>query len=365
MDKKRKKILFIIPNLGGGGSERVLVTLLANIDRVKFEPILLVVKKEGRYKDDIPKDIEVIDLNASQLRYAIFKIVKSIKSIKPDIVYSTLGHLNLVIAMIRPFFSKQIAFVARESNTVSSHNQQERYPKLFDWLFRKVYNNLDLIINQSKYMKNDLIKNYYIDENKIKVIYNPVDFKKIEESIDADNKILFDKDKINLLCVGKLAYEKGYDILIEAVAKLDDNFFITILGEGGEEESLKKLAKERGVSQKINFIGFVQNPYSYMSQADMLLLPSRYEGLPNVILEAQACGKPAITFDAPGGMREIIEDGFNGFLVTPFNTDEFAQKIQKASNHDFNSIDIKEDCRKKYSVKKIIREYEDILEKVN
>ncbi len=364
MSKKRKKILFIIPNLGGGGSERVLVTLLVNIDREKFEPILLVVNREGRYKDDIPKDIEVIDLNASQLRYAIFNIVKSIKSIKPDIVYSTLGHLNLVIAMIRPFFSKQIAFVARESNTVSSHNQQERYPKLFDWLFRKVYNNLDLIINQSWYMKNDLIENYNIDEKKIKVIYNPVDFKKIEESISVDNKILFDKNKINLLCVGKLAYEKGYDILIDAVAKLDDKFFITILGEGREEESLKKLAKERGVSQKINFVGFVQNPYAYMNQTDLLLLPSRYEGLPNVILEAQACGKPTVTFDAPGGMSEIIEDDFNGFLVIAFDSDEFAQKIKKANNHNFNSSKIKENCRKKYSVKKIIREYEDILEEV-
>ena len=364
MDKKRKKILFIVPSLFGGGSERVLLTLLTHIDREKFEPVLVVVNTQGvlgKFKKNIPADIKFIDLKAAQLRYAVFKIIKVIKLSKPDMVFSMLGHLNLLFAMLRPFLSKNITFIARESNTVSSHNQDERYPKLFDWLFSKFYNNLDLIINQSEYMKNDLVQNYNTDEKKIKVINNPVDIEKIEKLSSESTGNLFDERKINLLCVGKLEHAKGYDLLIKALTKLDDRFFITILGEGSQESALKEQAFKNGVLDKIAFIGFADNPYAYMKQADLLILSSRYEGLPNVVLEANACGTPVVAFNAPGVNCEVIKNGFNGFLVEDFDTDKMAQKIAGASKFKFNYEEIKQECKRKYAVLKIVKKYEDLF----
>jgi len=168
--------------MNGGGSERVILTLLTHLDREQYEPTLIMMKKEGRYLSLIPKDIEVVDLKATQARYAIFKIIKVIREKKPDIVFTTLAYLNLIIALIRPFFSRDITFIARESNTVSVRNKREKYPRLFDWLYKKIYRNFDLIVTQAKYMRDDLVQNYGIDASKMVIIYNPIDSKNIEDN---------------------------------------------------------------------------------------------------------------------------------------------------------------------------------------
>jgi len=101
-----KKILFILPNMEGGGSEKVMATILRHLDRKKFKPLLLLLEKKGPFLKKLPEDLEIIDLNSRRARYALWGIVKTVAKQKPDIVFSTLGHLNLLISIIRPFFGK-------------------------------------------------------------------------------------------------------------------------------------------------------------------------------------------------------------------------------------------------------------------
>ncbi len=361
MSYRRKKILFLLPSLYGGGSERVLLTIIKYLDRDKFEPILVLLDSIDDIPNSILENSKIINLNSSKLRYASFKIFRTIKIEKPDIVFSTLGHVNLFIALTRVLFSKKTLFVARESNTISSMNKTEKYPKLFDWLFKKVYNNLDLIINQSLYMRNDLVKNYNIKEDKIRVIKNPIDIRNIDNLLKDSNKNLFDNTKINLLSVGRLEYQKGYEFLIEALTKLDDRFYLTIIGDGSYENILKELIIKNSLQNRVNLLGFKSNPYIYMKSADILVLSSRFEGLPNVVLEANYCQTPAVVFNSPGGSSEIIIDGFNGFLAKAFDVDDLALKIEMASQHSFDKDDIKNRTKKRYSVEKIVKEYEDTI----
>jgi len=357
----RKKIMFVMPSLTGGGAERVMLTLINHIDKSKFIPIFVLTNKEGRFLKvlkTLPKDVEIIDLDTKQARYAIFKIAKVIKEIKPDIVFSTLGHLNLLMAMIRPFFSREIKFISRESNTVSVENKQEKYPKLFDWLFKNVYNNFDLIITQSKYMRDDLIENFGTKKEKIAVIYNPVDIDNVQNKAQESVKNLYDNSKINLVAAGRLAPQKGFDILVESMKYLDDKYHVTILGEGDDKEELEALIKTHKVEDKVTLAGFQHNPYVYMDKADFFVLSSRYEGLPNVILESNVCGTPSVAFTSPGGTAEIIKDGETGVLVREFDAKSFADGVKKAVEIEFDSKKIENFCKTNFNVEKIVKEYE-------
>jgi serine acetyltransferase len=268
--KKKIKLLFILPLLNGGGAERVIINLLNHLDRDKFTIILVLLEKKGRYLNDIPSDIETIDLKVSKVRYSIFKIIKVIKRIKPDIVFSTLGYLNLFISLFRFLFSKQIIFIGRESTIVSIANKKDRYPTLFDFLYKNFYQNFDLIISQSEYMKFDLINNYNISPKMIKVVNNPVDTIKIKKmSNEADNSI-YPNNKINLLAVGRLKNKtKGFDNLINIVNGLDNSYHLTILGEGEDREILEKQIDRLKLNSKVTLVGFKENPYRYMKYADL------------------------------------------------------------------------------------------------
>jgi glycosyltransferase involved in cell wall biosynthesis len=356
----KRKVLFVVPSLLGGGAERVVLTLIKHLDRDKFIPILVVLKKEGRFIKEVPSDVEFIDLNVSRARYAIFNIIKTIRKLKPDVVFSTLGHLNLLMALIRPFFSKKIRFISRESNTVSSENKQERYPKLFDLLYKYIYNNFDSIITQSKYMRDDLVNNYATNQDKISVIYNPVDIQHVTKLANEKDEFKFLKNRINLLAVGRLTYQKGFDMLIESMSYLDDKFYLTILGEGDYEE-YKNLMDKYDVADKVLLAGFCNNPYKYMKSCDLFILSSRYEGLPNVVLEANACGSACVAVDNPGGTAEIIEDRKTGILVSKFDPKLLALSIKEAISINFDKEYIKQHCEKNHSVVKIVKEYEELL----
>lgn len=357
---KKTKILFIVPSMRGGGAERVISTLLQHIDKDKFDLNLALITKEGKFLDDIPNHVNLIDLDTKRVRKSIFKIIKTINSLKPDIVFSTLGHLNLLISIIRPFLSNKIVFIGRESNTVSVINKQSKYPKLFDFLYNNFYNNFDHIVAQAEYMKKDLVENYQIKSEKISVINNPIDFENIKKLSNISSKELFDKSKINLLAVGRLSHQKGFDTLLEIMKELDEKYFLSILGQGPDEEKLKSTIKEFSLESKVQLLGFQDNPYIYMKQADIFVLSSRFEGFPNVVLEANTCGTTVIAFDCPGGTNEIIINGENGYLVKCQDKNDFIDKLKNISLQKEINLNL----LNKYEVSEIINQYTNLFQKM-
>jgi len=230
-------------------------------------------------------------------------------------------------------------------------------------LYRILYRRFDLIVCQSEYMLNDLNSTFNISRQKCTVIQNPVDVQKIQQmSFEKIDNWPFNQNRTHLLAIGRLEYQKGYDILIEAFAKLDEHFDLTIIGEGSLRSNLEEQAKSSGVNSRIIFLGFQSNPYKFMQWADYFVLSSRFEGLPNVLLESFACGTPVVAFDSPGGTSEILRNGFNGLLVTELTASALADSIERVQSISFSKREISNWVSDSFGVERIAQKYIDILQ---
>jgi len=350
--------MFIARSMRGGGAERFVATLLRHIDRTRFTLSLALVENKGSFLVDLPEDIEVIDLKAGRVRHALPKIVGLVREKAPDLIFSCIGYLTIAVILVRPLMPSGVKIIGRETNIPSINILQSPFPRLLRFLYRWLYPKIDALVCQSEDMKDDLTKFFSFPLDKTLVINNPVDFKEILKRAESGERV-FHQGMFNVLAAGKLKYQKGFDLLMHSMALIRmSNWHLTILGEGAEEDSLKLLAKELNLSSKINFAGFVSNPYPYMAQADLFVLSSRFEGFPNVVLETMACGTPVVAFDCPGGINEIIEDGVNGLRVEPGNITAFADAVERSLTARWDEDLIKKSVETKFGVEKIIAEYE-------
>ena len=339
MTGRRLRLLFVIPSLQGGGAERVASSLLRHIDRNRFELTLAVLDAtDAAYMDDVPEDVEVIVLHCPRVRRAMVKLVRLIWNRKPDVVFSTLGHLNLAIAVLRPLLPNRTRYVARETSIVSLLPTVFSMPPWWNWAYRRFIGCLDVVVCQSVCMRDDLIDNFGLSPAKALVINNPVDAGRIRllaaEPISTGISGLerVGSDTIELVAAGNLNRVKGFDLLIEAIALCKNpRLRLTVLGTGPLKEELSRLAVERNVAGQVRFVGFQKNPLPYLAQADAFVLSSRFEGLPNVVLEALACGTPVIATPAPGGVREVLERVDGCALAAGVTAEALADAIRQFS----------------------------------
>jgi glycosyltransferase involved in cell wall biosynthesis len=196
-------------------------------------------------------------------------------------------------------------------------------------LYKFLFNFADFIVVPSIDIKEDLEKKLNIIKKKIKIIYNPIDLKKIMKLKEEEIKELRIKRKPFLLTVGRLTKAKGYPYLLRAYSRIykEIDEKLLILGIGQDEEKLKSLVNELGIQEHVLFLGFQKNPYKFMNRASIFVLSSLWEGFPNVILEAMACGVPVISTDCPSGPREIITNDKNGILVPPADEKALAEAM--------------------------------------
>ena len=337
MTSSRRCVLFLIPTLTGGGAERVIITLLRHLDRTKFRLVLIVVDmRDAVYREDVPEDVEFFDLKYSRVRYATLRIMRLIWQTQPDVVFSTLGHLNLALAMLRPLLPNRARYIGREACIVSENLKGYTQPRLWEWAYRRLYPRFDVMVCQSLYMRDDLIDHFGFPPRKIVVIHNPLDVERIRRLASEPNPARNERaapscdTAPHLVAAGRLSHEKGFDLLIEALALCDARRpRLTLLGEGPLRAALERLARHRGVADRVRFVGFQKNPYPFFVQADAFVLSSRYEGFPNVVLEALACGTPVIATPAPGGVAEIAELAGGVLLASAVDAESLSVAIER------------------------------------
>lgn len=304
----RTRPLFLLPSLAGGGAERVVATLLRELDRDRFAPMLAIVDgRDGTWRTELPDDVPVQDLACRRVRDALPRVVSLIRRERPDVVFSTLSHLNLALALVRPLLPASTRCIARESIVLGELVDRMRRPALWRAAYRALYPRFDAIVCQSEDMRRDLVEHFRVPPATATTIHNPVDVERIRRLAGASGAaVRRDPDRIELIAAGRLVAQKGFDVLIDAIGLADDaRMHLTLLGEGPLRGELEARAAALGLAPRVRFAGFDPNPWPAYARADAFVLSSRYEGFPNAVLEALACGTPVIAVPAPGGLDEI------------------------------------------------------------
>jgi glycosyltransferase involved in cell wall biosynthesis len=354
-------VIFVIPSLRGGGAERVISILIRYLDRSRFQLTLIVVDMQGAVFDkDIPQDVRLIDLNLRRVRYSLPKIIALIRKLKPDILFSTMWYLNMGLAICHFLLPRNTCHIARETSIVSQRILHSRFPIIWQLMYRMFYKKIPNIICQSWAMKEDLVSNYNIGEHKTTVIHNPVDvdrirfLRKCTTPLDVDPWFA---NKTILVAAGRLSKAKGFDILLDAFSKIDNaNVCLVIMGIGELKTQLERQTIKLGLMPKVRYIGFQENPYPWLAGASAFVLSSRYEGFPNVVVEALACGTPIIATPAPGGTLEIL-NGVEGCMVADeVSANALAHAITKWLSAP--RVPIPSDAIEKYKIENIIDLYD-------
>jgi glycosyltransferase involved in cell wall biosynthesis len=314
----RKKVLFLIPSLVGGGAERVFTILLRHLDRQRFDPQLVVLDANGLQSADIPSDIVVHDLGAKRVRYGLPRLIRLIWTARPDTIVSTLGHLNIAISMFRRLLPSDVKVILREAILVSSlFPKESKNSRFWTWLYRHSYKRADAVVCLSDSMVEDMVANFGLAREKLVRIYNPVDVEKVRNDA-AQQPNPYQGSGPFLVAAGRLTYQKGFDILLQAmpaVLAALPSAHLVILGEGELRQPLEAQARSLNLSDAVCFPGFQKNPWTYVKHANAFVLPSRFEGMPNAMMEALALGTPVIAANCPGAVAEIAAMTSNILMV--------------------------------------------------
>lgn len=351
--KKKIKVIFAIPTLSAGGAERVMSYVAQNLNKDEFETILLVIGKEKNASYSV-EGIEIVFLGKEKIRDGFFATVNLLRIQKPDLVISALVHLNTMMAAISILFPT-IKFVGRETYVRSATTLKKK--KLFINTSKIQKYLLDAMICQSQDMRDDMIQNFNIPEEKLTTIHNPVSDKfKLKQVSEPDKTIKF-------ITVGRLSKAKGYIRILNSLANFDWPFTYTIIGKGTYRDEIVNRAKKLRIYSKIRFVEFTNDVPSYLQTHDIFLHGSFVEGFSNSILESCAVGTPVVAFDAPGGINEIIEPGINGFIAA--NEEEFLQSINKVISKNYLSPEkIRKSVVDKYNADKILNDYERFIKEI-
>lgn len=338
----RTKVALFSTDLGGGGAERVMLTLSESFVREGLSVDLVVSAARGALCSDIPRGVRLIDLNARRLIRSLLPLSRYLARERPACMLSALSQANCVAIWARALSRSRARLVVSEHTSLSVATANEevwRYKRL-PHLMRLSYPFADALIAVSDGVADDLAKMIHYPRGRIEVIYNPV----ITATMLAKSYVPLNHPWFQpgeppvVLGVGRLMPAKDFQTLIRAFAMLRQRrpARLVILGEGELRHALMTLVNELGIGKDVALPGFVPNPYSFMRAASVFALSSRWEGLPSVLIEALACGAPVVATDCPSGPAEILENGTLGRLVPIGNVTQLCTAIDESIDKPFH-----------------------------
>lgn len=331
MIKTEGRIAFFAPSLRGGGAERVMLTLASEFCRRGLNVDFVLAKAEGQYLSNLPNDVRLVDLGVKRVAFSFPGLVKYLKSEKPVAMLSTLNHANCIAVLAKRFAGVNTRLVIREANTVSKNSGKIKTlsEKFMPVVMKYAYPRADYVVAVSHGVKSDLLAHFAQLDEKIGVIYSPVVTSEMLALAEEkpDHPWFQDKQTPIVLGVGRLTCQKGFDTLVKAFSEIESEkpVRLMILGEGEDRANLQKLVDSLGLSESVSLPGFVDNPFAFMKSSDLYVLSSRWEGLPNTLIQALAVGCPVMSTNCPSGPNEILENGKWGTLVEVDDVAEMAK----------------------------------------
>lgn len=327
-NKKYKVLLFLFG--GVGGAERMTVNIGKMLPRDRYEVKFVVCGRFTEILKFIPSDYDVIRIQwhniyvfpRLRMGYVIFKE-------RPDFVFSSTMALNILLIQVSGLF--KIKCIVRNDNMLSFAS-----PKLFRKM-SKWYPHAHHIVAQQEEMYDELIRMIPLKCDQVVTLHNVIDRDTISKKLEnADNPFPND-NSLNYVWVGRINEKKGQDILIKALyllRKNDSRAHVYFVGPYDEKSAyykqLQSLINEYQLNGYVHFVGYDTNPYRWVKHCDCFVLPSRLEGLPNALIEAQYIGRPCVATECIPMIKRIIAEGSNGYTVPTEDAEAMAAAMRKA-----------------------------------
>jgi len=360
-----RRIAVVLPSLGGGGAERMMVNLCHGLTERRRQVRMVVVG--GQAADSIPTgSLDVVFLGCSRMMLALPALRRELDRFAPAAVISTIAHGNVLTAAAVAGIRPRPRLVLREATNVARRfaDSATRLERLLPGLQAIAYRRADAVVAVSEGVADDLRRWVRVPDHKLRVIANPVITPALGQMVDhtPDHPWLQNRTVPVAIAVGRLRPEKDFQTLIRAlqICRRHRELRAIILGEGSQRAELEALIGDLGLVGAVDLPGFASNPYCYMAQADVFVLSSRFEGSPNALVEAIACGCPVVATDCHSGPREILSLARAGVLVDVGEPEAMAEAI-------LHQLDGREDrggyldVIEAYGLESVTRDYESVL----
>lgn len=337
-------IIFFFSDFNVGGAQKVGIEIFNSLFQSKPDSEILTLTSRGKLKNNIINKKKIFSLNSSRALFSLFQLFRFLSKKKPDKIFCTQPHLGLIVYFVNFFLSKKVKIIVRETNTSKYENffEVNLKKKIENILKKFFFNFVYCVIFPSKEISYKL-------RSKNLIIPNFVNFEEIK-------KVKPSLNKNYILAMGRLSKQKGFDVLINSFTniqkRIKQNLFI--FGEGEEKKNLVELIKKNKAENRIKIFNFTNKPYSYLKSCKLFVLSSRWEGMPNTLIQALASRANILSTNCKFGPKRILKNGKLGYLCKVNDVDDMSKKIiialktkKKIIYNDFI----------KYDKKKIIVQY--------
>ncbi len=325
-----KQVLVFRPTLGDGGADRVTVTLLHHLDRARFAPSLVLVRKTGVLADEVPADVPVIELGVPRLAAAVPALARVIRERRPDVLVCTAGGANVVAVGAHVLARSPARLVLSERSSLRRGDRSGLRTAVEQRLKRAAYRRADVVTAVSEGVADELVELLALPRARVQVVYNPMIADDVAaRAAEPIAHPWFAAPGPMLVAVGRLVEIKDYPAMFAALAQIRRTVGarLAILGEGPLRGMLEAHAKSLGLGDAIAFLGYDKNPYRYLKAARVVIQSSRAEGLPGVLIQGLACGTPVVATDCDHGPREVVRDGVDGYLTPVGDPSALAARV--------------------------------------
>lgn len=358
----QKKLAIYLPTLASGGAEKLHIILSSAFMNAGYDVTFVLHRITGAYVKLVPEGVKLVELGSDRTLGCLLPLVKYLKTEKPDILLSNLGHNNIMALWAGAIARTRTRIIASHHSalTFECQNSTQWQYRILPFLCRLFLPWAYANVAVSKGAADDLAQATNLPREKITVIYNPVELIDFETRINApvDHPWVIDSSIPFIVGVGRLTQQKNFSLLLDAFARVakQKSVRLILVGEGPLLGDLKQQALSLGIADKVSFAGFQPNPLPFMNRASVLVMSSLFEGFGNVLVEALACGTPVVSVDCPYGPAEILEDGKYGRLA-PLNDSAALAKAISDTLDEAPAEEILKQRGREFTVAKTAHEY--------
>ena len=353
--RHRPRVAFLARNLRVGGAERTYLNLANHVRQVT--PVTVLLRRRGGLLHELSDGLELHSLDAptaggllsadlleempggspSQLLLECHRLRQLVDTLQIRVVTSFLMRAHLVALLVKILFRPQLRVVLNIHEHMSE-SARFLYPKRRDravahWVARRLFPRADRIVVVADELGRDLMAKFGVPAALLQTLANPVDLDRIRTlAIQPVEPPFPEDDRRPTICaIGRLVYLKGYDVLLRAVAEFRSALpaRLVFVGDGDEHSALVALATRLGLENDVRFVGWQRNPWAYLRGAQVLALSSRTEAFPSVLTEAMAVGVPIVAAECSAGIRDCLDGGKAGLLVSPDDAEALARALHR------------------------------------